>query len=332
MLDFILQLHITGNCNLRCQHCYIEEHHNDLSYPDIQLIVAQFEQLITHLEAKTGDRIRAHIHFTGGEPLIHPEINKILRLFISKRTRFQYGIMSNGTVLKVKTLLLLKRLHLKAFQLSLDGDETTHDSIRGIGNYQRVLRAMDILYLFHIPTRVSFTACKENYTKFPFVADVCRKHRVRSLWSDRYIPFYSQVNLAPLDKDDMREYAEILQRERDNPYNKISNLCVQNYRALQFLCSGQNIYYCKAGETMITIDEHGNILPCRRLPIICGNVRHSELTEIYENNEVFQKLRAHNLTEKCKDCQYGSLCKGGERCFTYAIAADFERPDPSCWL
>ena len=330
--DFILQLHITGNCNLRCQHCYISDHCNNMPFSDVKIVVEQFGALIEQLEQRNGNKIRAHIHFTGGEPLLHPEINQILRFFISKNKRFQFGIMSNGTILNLKTLLLLRKLHLKAFQVSIDGDMTYHDRIRGKGNLQKVIKGLDILHFWGIPTRVSFTANRYNYKLFPKVAEICRRHKVCSLWSDRYIPFALKTHLAPLTEKDMKEYVSILQKEKDNPQNKKSELSVQNYRALQFLCSGDNIYYCKAGETMMTIDEYGNIMPCRRMPIVCGNIKQTDLASVYENNETFKKLRAHLLTGKCENCQHAKQCKGGERCFTYAVNGNFENPDPCCWL
>jgi len=332
MVDFILQLHITGNCNLRCRHCYMDAHRNDMPLSDIKRVVEQFEDLVAHLEEAGNCKIRSHIHFTGGEPLLHPQIDQILGFFLEKKDRFWFGIMSNGTLLKLKTLLLLKKLPLKAFQVSLDGDEAAHDSIRGTGNYRKVLRALDILHLFKIPTRVSFTANKENYHLFPQIAQTCRKHHVRSLWSDRYIPFDADSDIQPMDKTHMSQYTALLQREKENPENSRRKLAVQNYRALQFLCSGDNIYHCKAGQTMITVDEYGNIMPCRRLPIICGNIRDHTLSQVYENHPEFQRLRSHRLTGKCQTCQYAAACKGGARCFTYAVEDSYERPDPCCWL
>lgn len=332
MIDFILQLHITGNCNLRCRHCYMDAHRNDMPFSDIRRVVEQFEALVVHLEQVGNCKIRSHIHFTGGEPLLHPQIDQILGFFLKKKDRFWYGIMSNGTILKPKTLLLLKRLPLKAFQVSLDGDEAAHDHIRGAGNYRKVLRALDVLHLFRIPTRVSFTANKDNFHLFPHIAQVCRRHHVRSLWSDRYIPFDADSELQPLSKDDMKAYAAILQKEKENPENSRRKLAVQNYRALQFLCSGENIYYCKAGQTMITVDEYGNIMPCRRLPIICGNIQKDTLLQVYENHPEFQWLRTHRLTGKCESCPHAQQCKGGERCFTHALTGSYEQPDPCCWL
>lgn len=329
---FVLQLHITGNCNLRCKHCYISEHSNNMSLSDIKIVIKQFKSLIEHLEQRNGYNIQAHIHFTGGEPLLHPEINQILRFFISEKKHFHFGIMSNGTVLKLKTLLLLKKLHLKAFQVSIDGDEVYHNAIRGKENLQKVTQGLDKLHFLRIPTRVSFTANKDNYKLFPKVAEICRKHNVSSLWSDRYIPFSNETTLMPLTENDMSEYVSIIQKEKKNPKNIKSKLNVQNYRALQFSCFDDYIYYCKAGNTLITVDEYGNIMPCRRMPIVCGNIKETDLIHIYDNNETFKRLRSYRLTGKCLDCKYAQKCRGGERCFTYVLNKDFETPDPCCWL
>ncbi len=330
--DFILQLHITGNCNLRCKHCYITEHVNDMPLSQIKLVVEQFGKLIDYFEQRDNKTINAHIHFTGGEPLLHPEINQILRYFISKRYRYKFAIMSNGTILNLQKLLLLKRLNLKAFQVSVDGNETYHDNIRGNGNFKKVLKGLDVLHFFGIPTRVSFTANQDNYKLFPKVAEICRKHNVRSLWSDRYIPFDKKTNISPITENEMQEYVSILQSEKENPKNPTCKLSVQNYRALQFMCSNKGIYHCKAAESMITVDEYGNIMPCRRLPIICGNIEQTDLISVYENNDVFKRLREHRLYGKCKNCQYSNQCMGGERCFTYSISKNYKKPDPCCWI
>ena len=332
MRHIILQLHITSNCNLRCKHCYIDEHTMNMSLGDIQEVFSQFDRLGYNLQQQHHEPIAAHIHITGGEPFLHPEIDRILRIMYENRKKYHYAIMSNGTLINERILGFLSEMNLKAFQVSLDGICQTHDSIRGEGNYQKVLNALDLLYRYRINSRVSFTAHKENFREFPIVAQVCREHHVCSLWSDRYIPFSDRSLVKPLNQDEMNEYVQILQQERCNPENKIYNLSVQNNRALQFLYSDDIPYYCRAGETLITVDEKGNILPCRRMPIICGNIHTDSLSYIYFNHDSFIDLRKHDLFGKCIDCSSGKECKGGERCFTFAITGDYHLPDPCCWI
>lgn len=332
MRNLFLQLHITGNCNLRCRHCYIDEHCMDMSYRDIKSVLKQFDELVQHLRKQSREKVVAHVHITGGELFLHPDIHKILWLLWRFRNKYRYGIMSNGTLLNSRNLLLIKRLNLKAFQVSLDGNKETHDDIRGIGNFEKVLYALDQLADWEIPARVSFTANKENFRQFPQVAEICREHHVLTLWSDRYIPFDLHSKIHPLDKADMIEYVAILQRERVNAENQRCGLYVQNYRALQFLGSGDSPYSCQAGDSLVTVDEYGNIFPCRRLPINCGNTHTTSILKVYIYSDVFKSLRQQGISGKCKTCEHSETCKGGERCFTYAISKKVDIPDPCCWL
>ncbi len=332
MKNLFLQLHITGNCNLRCRHCYIDEHCMDMSYRDVKSVLKQFDELIQYLRKQSREKVVAHVHVTGGEPFLHPDIYKILWLLWRFRHKYHYGIMSNGTLLNSRYLRLIKRLNLKAFQVSLDGTKETHDDVRGIGNFEKVLCALDQLADWKIPARVSFTANKENFRQFPQVAEICREHHVLTLWSDRYVPFDLHSKIPPLDKADMMEYAAILQQERVNAENQRCGLCVQNYRALQFLGSGDAPYSCQAGDSLVTVDERGNIFPCRRLPIHSGNIHTTSLLKVYIYSDVFKSLRQHGISGKCEACEHSKTCKGGERCFTYAISGKVDIPDPCCWL
>lgn len=79
--------------------------------------------MIQCLSKKSREKVVAHVHVTGGEPFLHPDIQKILLLLWCFRCKYCYGIMSNGTLLNSRNLRLIKRLNLKAFQVSLDGNK-----------------------------------------------------------------------------------------------------------------------------------------------------------------------------------------------------------------
>lgn len=53
------------------------------------------------------------------------------------------------------------------------------------------------------------------------------------------------------------------------------------HRALQFMVGGGEPYHCSAGDTPITILPNGDVLPCRRMPVIAGNLFNQPLQEIY---------------------------------------------------
>ncbi len=327
-----LQIHITGKCNLRCKHCYIEEHAEEMPLEDIIRAFKQFDALVKVKSLLSGRKLSARINMTGGEPFLHSRIDEILDLLAEYSKKYTIGIMSNGSYLTVTIVNKLKKIGLAALQLSLDGNEQTHDFIRGGGNFETVVSAMDILYKENIPCRVSFTANSQNYTQLSEVARICRAHNVATLWTDRYIPFKKNDAVSALSPEQTKEYIKLINKEALNPINKDCGLWVQNHRALQFLGSQQTPYYCKAGEYLVTIDEKGNIMPCRRLPIVCGNINKTTLLKTYFLNKTFKKLRKHTVDRKCLQCKYSKHCKGGLRCLSYAVNGDFESCDPGCFL
>ena len=239
--------------------------------------------------------------------------------------------MSNGSFLDDQTLSILKELNLKFFQLSLDGYKKTHDFIRAKGDFKRVVKSMAQLKKFDIPLHVSFTAHSGNFREFPRVAKVCRRNKVDLLWSDRYVPFENSP-ITPLNNQEMREYIEILRKEANNPKNKKAGLTIRNHRALQFYGSDDAPYSCQAGQSLITVDEHGDFMPCRRMPIFCGNFRKQKMKDVFLHNGIFCELRRHRLFGKCAECEFREKCLGGAHCIAYATEKDFHLPDPNCFF
>lgn len=329
MIHLVLQVHITGRCNLNCKHCYIAEHAVEMPYSDFKQVLHDYNNWARKIREITGQKVIQNLHITGGEPLLHSQFNKILYLLLFHKKRYRIAFMTNGTLINKKHLRFFKMLKIKPLQLSLDGNEEGHDFIRGKGNYNKVIHAMDLLHEYNIPCRISFTANKNNYNQFPEVADICRKHNVSSLWSDRYIP-YQKCGLSAIDKECMQNYVEILRNERNCKDNGF--LCVENARALQFLGSDDAAYYCRAGEYFMAVDENGEIFPCRRLPISCGNIKHSTLLDVYLNSEVFKDLRKHRIPSGCRTCEHSKKCLGGAKCMSYALTGDYNIKDPSCFI
>ena len=159
---------------------------------------------------------------------------------------------------------------------------------------------------------------------------MCCSHKVDFLWSDRYIPVKENHDIEPLDEVSTKEYVHILQEQRLK--YKDFRLDVQNFRGLQFLCADTEPYFCMAGENLIVVDEKGNIMPCRRMPIVCSNIYDRTLKDVYFRHHTFLALREHTVSGKCIECKYSESCKGGERCLAYAINNDFCSSDPGCWL
>lgn len=136
---FIRAVHwcVTGRCNLKCRHCYLEApsgKYGELSFEDIAAIIDQFNRANVSIVA-----------ISGGEPFYRPDILEIIELLTKKKICL-YQIYTNGTLIKAEHLQVLKALGLSpSFHLSYDGFGK-HDQIRGIdGNEAQVIETIKLL-------------------------------------------------------------------------------------------------------------------------------------------------------------------------------------------
>jgi len=333
----LMQFHITGNCNLRCKHCYRTEGNvQPLSFEDVVKVIEQYKALRKKYNKKHGIKKRGHINITGGEPFIREDIKEILKYMGENRKEFSYGVLSNGSLIDEEIMSLLKETEVSFVQLSIDGDEKTHDNLRASGDYKRVFAMAEKLQKNGIRTYISFTANKDNFKYLPEVAKECRKRKITKLWSDRIVPIGTGESLKDLavTKEVLPDYLKSLKKARGGFITRklFPKTSVTMNRALQFMDSDGDMYSCSAGGSLVTVDEFGNIMPCRRMPIICGNVLETTLEKVYFEDETFKKLREWNVPKECSECIYRAMCRGGAKCQSYAEYGNFYRADPGCPL
>lgn len=329
----LLQWHVTDRCNLRCAHCYQEQWDgSELDTESLSDILRQFTGLLDDFEGRFGGLARGHINVTGGEPFLRSDFLELLATFRST-PRLSYAILTNGTMIDRSMARELRRLKPGFVQVSIEGTEATHDSMRGVGNFDRTVEAIKNLVHAGVPTLIAFTAHRSNYRDFPEVARLGCRLGVKRVWADRMIPPSVGSKLDVLSPEETHEFIEQIAKMRAEVRRKwFQRTEIAMHRALQFL-SGGHPYHCTAGDSLITIMPNGDVYPCRRMPIPVGNVLSESLTEVYWNSPVFRRLRdPERMSETCSRCQAGAACRGGLRCLSYALRGNpFER-DPGCWL
>ena len=134
-----LELQITNNCNLKCRHCFIGD--NPPSPPfrkggmgGFELSVNQIRNILREFEEMQGLRVL----ITGGEPLTHSrfkEINDMFPEFFLRKVLFTNGLLLNKK--------LLEKLNVEEIQVSIDGLENAHDSLRGKGTFRSAIKAVN---------------------------------------------------------------------------------------------------------------------------------------------------------------------------------------------
>ena len=297
-----------------------------LKYEQLVDIYEQFKELLKKLKMK------GHINITGGEPLCNPYLFKILNLIKKDQDLITFSILTNGTLITEDIAKKIKDYNPYYVQVSLEGSKKTNDYIRGKGTYNKIAKGIVNLKKQDIFTSISFTATKLNYKEFPKVVKYAKKYKVNNVWSDRYIPLgdLADKNLA-LNYKQTREYLTIMNKER-NKLMKLKNnhTTISMYRALQFQMTNDFAYGCTAGDTLLTVMENGDLVPCRRMPIVVGNLFESKMFDLYENSELLKELRRKKIPDECSDCEHSEMCHGGLKCLTYAIYNNLNHKDVGC--
>ena len=184
----------TKACNLKCKYCYIERnpYKNEEDFIPIEKI-KQTLQIARTLDLKS-------IYLTGGEPLLHPDFNQILRmcLKVSNTT-----VMSNGTMINDKKARFLRKIDDESkfetiYRISLDSvNELENDALRGRGSFRKALVAImsllkyefnpiiSVLNYYNKPKEVIFEEFQNYFSKKGFELDNINL---------KIIPFFNKID------------------------------------------------------------------------------------------------------------------------------------------
>ena len=322
-----LQWHLSEACNLRCKHCYQENHVPvQLPYKDLLKVLNQYRKLLKETNCK------GHISITGGEPLFCPHLFKLLEEFKKDKDLYSFAILTNGTLLTDELAAKIASYNPWFVQVSLEGGKKTNDYVRGEGTYEKIGNAIKLLRKHGVWVSVSFTATKLNYKELPDVVDYVESMGGSAVWSDRYIPLGDQRDSDfTMGLKETQEWLDIMFEKRKKQYNEGKHTIVSMMRALQFTrATKEDPYECTAGWGLLTVMENGDIVPCRRMPIVLGNIKTDDMTDLYYNHPIIQDLKKRSIPTGCLECKDTNVCRGGLRCLTYALTGSYKIKDTGC--
>ncbi len=146
-----LELQITNKCNLKCRHCYI----GDTDFKELS--IGCIKNILAELEEMQGLRVL----LTGGEPLLHSrfmEINEMLPEFSLRKVLFTSGVLLKREIIET--------LNVDEVQISIDGLEDAHDSLRGRGTYKAAIGAIEDCLALNYEVSVSTMVHSKNLQDF----------------------------------------------------------------------------------------------------------------------------------------------------------------------
>lgn len=84
------------------------------------------------------------------------------------------------------------------------------------------------------------------------------------------------------------------------------------------------------GNGIVFVSHQGDVYPSGFLPLRTGNIRETDLADIYRSHTAFRMLRnSSGFKGRCGQCEYRNLC-GGSRARAFAHTGDALESDPLC--
>lgn len=293
----LVKLKLLDNCNLKCRMCnhwkyasHIKKHH--FYYPIIDELAA--------LGCKK-------IHITGGEPLLYPKLNKILKYIRDNYRQIQVSMTTNGTLIDEAMAEMLFNCGVDAYSISIDSPEPNiHDSIRGVeGAFTKTCKGIGNLKksygLFPVNICINTLITPWNYKTLFDLPRLANELGANDL---NFIPLHiHNQNSHLLSEDQIREFKEtiipvLLSEAAKYKYDISKEDLIEESDV-------NNMYLhqpCYALWTHLVIDPHGKVFPCCVLRgTEVGGLNNNTITEIW-NGEVYQRLRQTKNLPIHQDC------------------------------
>lgn len=259
---------IDYRCNLRCRHCFAVSltkiNQKEMTVGDYRKIAKMCEEMGV-----------LHISFQGGEPLIIPSLESVIRSF--NPNKFYIGITTNGTYLTPEKVRWLKKIGVDKITVSLDSMiPEEHDRFRNVpGTFDKAMSGIReaLRQKFRVTLNTTLTHQNLHSEGIRKIFEFSRKNKVIvnpifAAPAGRWINS-TQFMLTP---DDVGFVAGL---QKQNPYLR---------RDLDSNYYGRG---CPAVKEVIYVDAYGNVLPCPFLHITLGNLTKSHLRDIISNGLSF---------------------------------------------
>jgi AdoMet-dependent heme synthase len=339
--DFFVQWHLTDRCNLRCRHCYQQDvGTGEMSFPEIRSVADEVEETLKAWADAYEVSFTPSFNVTGGEPFLREDIFEILAELGGRG--FEMYLLSNGTLIDRKKARRLSELGVKGVQISMEGPERIHDSIRGKGSYSASLKGISHLLDAGVKVTLNVTLSDLNVDYLRELVALASFLGVQRLGFSRLVPSGRGAGLldSMLGKEVIRNtYEELFLLETGHleivtgdPVATQMSVPPDTNGPGEFARSG-----CAAGVSGLTFLPDGTIIPCRRLHIPIGNVLEDSLREVWATSDVLEGLRdRRRYGGKCGTCKRWADCRGC-RAIAYAYSQsrggeDFLAEDPQCFI
>lgn len=282
----VIQLQYDYSCNMHCEHCSISDFRRRKD--GRALDPSSVKDLCDQADAYG----LAQIDFTGGEPLIFPDLDEVIAAIGPER--FYLMVDTNGWEMTPEKARHLKSLGVDKVQIGLDNfSAEKHDAFRRKpGSYERALRAIDAVQDAGLVLQVSTVITPQRIHSDEFIRflEFTREKGaiVNSIWA-KATGEYADHKLIVSTADEVKRVHLCRQYPHLTPPHTFPHFGVS--------------MGCIAWKKIISITKFGDVMPCIWLYYSLGNIFDEPLeTILARGSRYFGKY--HGKCRTTRDAEF----------------------------
>jgi len=324
-----IYFYLTEGCNLRCRHCWIQPKYQagDKTYPSLPLEL--FRSIIKQAKPLGLSAVK----LTGGEPLLHPNINEILDVI--RAEELGVTMETNGVLCTLELAEKIKATCENPFvSVSVDGSEAeTHEWVRGVeGCFEAALNGVRNLVKAGFKPQIIMSVMKRNRDQMEPVVRLAESLGAGSVKFNLIQPTARGKKMH--ETGETLSVAELVKigQWAENELSAVTDLRIiyshpMVFKPLgkMFSNNGDGCGTCGIfgilgvlGNSSYALCGIGETVP----ELVFGHAAKDNLKDVWENTPILNEIREglpKRLGGICGDCLMKNVCLG------YCIAQNYYR-------
>jgi len=334
-----IYFYLAEGCNLRCRHCWIQppfESEKKPKFPYVDL------KTFRHIVDQGLELGLIAVKLTGGEPLIHPEIEKIIECIHEKDLKL--NIETNGTTLTPELArLIMSSKKRVALSISLDSHlAKIHEWVRGVkGSFNATLNGVKCMRDAGYRPQIIMSVMRRNSGHVEDLVKLAESIGAGSVKFNPVTPTARGQKLhemgEALSVEELLELGRFVDDDLQ-PRSKIRLIYAYTaaFRSVRNIKNRPNLSGCGIFRSIGVLGT-GKYALCgigESLPeFVFGDARTDSLKEIWNHTPLLNEIRAglpSKLTGVCSDCVLKEGCMGSCIANNYNFYKDLFAPHRYC--
>jgi uncharacterized protein len=325
-------LHVTNQCNLRCDYCYVRKTDDALDLDTgWRAIDAVFRSAARHR------LVRVKLKYAGGEASLNAKTLLSLHDYAAAQAhRFNLGLdavlLSNGVALSQRLIQALRDRGIQVM-ISLDGVGAAHDAQRkfpsGHGSFGAVARTLDRLQMEDMTPFISLTVSARNLDGLPEAV---------AYLLERDLPFglyFYRENECSGHWHDLRFEEERLIQAMHSAFDVIEANLPRRSPLGSLLdrasFAAPHRRTCGVGQNYLVINQRGMVSKCQmevERPVT--NIAAEDPLGVLRADQTGLQNPPVDEKKDCRDCIWRYACAGGCPLATYRSTGRYDVKSPNC--